>query len=105
MLTAYNLAIPNGAERVLRLVEEEATHRQYIERTLVESHVHSAGRGFWGSMSIVAAFFALAVWCLATGRDLGGVSAMIGALTFLVGTFIQRMKVNQQAEQEKEGKP
>lgn len=105
MLEMYNRALPNGAERVMALAEGEATHRRNIETTLVDAHVGDSQRGFWGALAIVAAFFALAAWCLATGRSVGGVAALLVPLSYLVGTFINRMKVHQGAKQGREGKP
>ncbi len=105
MLEMYNRALPNGAERVMALAEGEAAHRRMIETTLVGAHVGDSRRGFWGALAIVAAFFALAVWCLATGRSVGGVAALLIPLSYLAGTFIHRMSVHQSAKQGREGKP
>jgi len=39
MLTAYNNAVPNAAERILAMAEKQAAHRQNLEERVVKGNI------------------------------------------------------------------
>ena len=45
LLEGYNRAIPNGADRLFTLVEEQSSHRQKIELLVVERQASRSDRG------------------------------------------------------------
>ena len=45
LLEQYNKVIPNAAERILRMAEQEGEHRHYIERELVDAQASQLKMG------------------------------------------------------------
>lgn len=69
MLEAYNRLIPNGADRLMRLVEEQAKHRQTQEARLVHAQISLPSRG-QGIGFLLCLIFGAIGWDLAkNGHD------------------------------------
>ena len=65
MLAQYNQAMPNGAERVMKMIEDEQQHRIDYENTLLQVMAKDTKRGQWLGFGIaVLAMVAagLSVW-------------------------------------------
>ena len=61
-LEAYNLAIPNGAERLFNNFEAQSQHRQAAENRVIDSNLRQAERGqqygfFTMLVAVIAAVF------------------------------------------------
>lgn len=56
LLEKYNEIIPNGAERILAMAEKQSTHREYLEKRVVDGNVSNQTRGsyFGFIISLVA---------------------------------------------------
>ena len=89
-LEHYNRIIPNGADRIMGLVEREAEHRQQQESRVVTCHVQGARRGQLIALSLTLllglAGFALGMnghdWLAATVFT----TTIIGVVTvFVIG--------------------
>lgn len=39
MLARYNEVLPGAAERILKMAEEQSSHRQYLEKAVVNSDI------------------------------------------------------------------
>lgn len=88
MLAKYNDCLPNGAERILSLAENQAKHRQGLESAVVRGNLRAETRGqvcafILGLVAIVGG-----IWLIASGKDALGLSAIITAFTALAATFI-----------------
>jgi len=70
ILSSYNEAVPDGAERILAMAERQAVHRQALETSNLQSHVT---RSYWG---------------LACGFILAMVIVIVGAVLALHGKTI-----------------
>jgi uncharacterized membrane protein len=46
-LAQYNRTIPDGADRILRLTENEQSHRHYCERSIVDSDNKRSNTGLY----------------------------------------------------------
>jgi uncharacterized membrane protein len=62
-LEQFNQIIPNGAERIIRLVEQEQAHRLQYEQDSLKASVRDTKRGQWMGWSISIAAVA---GCIAT---------------------------------------
>ncbi len=88
MLAKYNECVPNGAERILALAENQAKHRQGLEGAVVHGNIRSETRGqvfafILGLLTIGGGF-----WLIANGKDAYGIAAIITAFATLAGVFI-----------------
>jgi len=86
VLEKYNQVAPGLAERIISMAEKQSTHRQGLERTVVESnaYVQKVGPflGFIVAMTAVGGGIEL----ILKGKDGYGLAAIIGALASLAGT-------------------
>jgi uncharacterized membrane protein len=99
-LEHYNRIIPNGAERMMKLVEQEQAHRHSQDSTLVSSHTRLASRGQWVAGSLVVLLTAAGTYLGINGHDtLAGVvfATTIGAVT---AVFVLRRDTAEGATEE-----
>jgi uncharacterized membrane protein len=79
-LSAYASLIPNGAERVMALVERQTEHRHRREH----ADIHQATRGHWMAFTLALALSSLGFYLGLQGHDwLAGLlfTTTIGAIT------------------------
>jgi uncharacterized membrane protein len=88
LLQQYNTMIPNAAERILRMAEQEGEHRHYIEKRLVDAQASQLKLGsifaFVLGMTTVVGGLVL----LYLGKDIGGLGSLIAGLAAIVAAFI-----------------
>ena len=101
ILQAFNLAVPNGGERVMTMAEKQSAHRQEIEKTVINSNA------FVQKIGVVAAFV-ITLTALALGfiptlyeKNALGFILMIGSIGSLVGTFIYGRRSQERERTEK----
>lgn len=94
-MAAYNQHIPNGADRIMTMAEQQSAHRQAQEAKIVASQVSMVEtqntlqlRGQWIAATIALAFLSAAVFLGANGHDwlagvLGG-TTVVGLVTVFV---------------------
>ena len=70
ILEHYERIVPGAADRIIRQWEEQSKHRQHY--TLI----------------LALVIFVLAVWLLATGQGLYGLTLLVGEMVALAGVFI-----------------
>jgi uncharacterized membrane protein len=101
MLARYNEIIPDGANRLIGLVERQQNHRFGLENCVVRSDAHRSTAGLVCGLVIALAFLAAAVAMVLSGHDTAG--TIIGSidLVALVGTFVYGSRTRRQERLEK----
>ncbi|MGH7520277.1 MAG: DUF2335 domain-containing protein, partial [Gemmatimonadales bacterium] len=87
-LAKYEQAIPGSGERIIRMAESQATHRQELEKKVVGSNVFGErlGQVFGFVISLVAI---AAGWDLIrAGKDTIGLTTILSTIVGLVSVFI-----------------
>ena len=88
LLEHYNKVIPNAAERILRMAEQEGEHRHYIEKKLVDAQASQLKLGsifaFVLGMTTVVGGLVL----LYLGKEIGGLGSLVAGLAAIVTAFI-----------------
>lgn len=88
ILEKYNQVVPGLAERILSMAEQQSTHRQQLERTVVESNAFVQKLGpFFGFVIAMTAVVG-GIILIEKGRDGYGLAAIITALASLTGVFM-----------------
>jgi uncharacterized membrane protein len=77
MLARYNDALPDGADRIVKMAEEQSSHRRTME---------SRGQTFAFVLALVAIVGGIVL--IATGHSIAGLVPLIGAIGGLIGVFI-----------------
>lgn len=88
MLREYEEILPGSADRIIRMAERQAEHRQGIEKTVIacKSRSETLGVVFAGLIGLSA--IAGGVFLIAIGRGVEGLVAIITAMGSLVGAFV-----------------
>jgi uncharacterized membrane protein len=77
MLAQYNDAVPDGADRIVKMAEEQSSHRRKIE---------SRGQIFAFLLALVAIVGGIVL--IALGRSAEGLVPLLSAIAGLIGLFI-----------------
>ena len=84
MLQGYEDVVPGAAARILKLAEDEATHRRGMERSFIRYRAGSL------AVSGLIALLLLGggIYLTATGKDLEGLAVLIFEGTALLALFL-----------------
>ena len=87
-LREYAAIIPNGAERIMALVEKESAHRHEQEGAMVKCHTALSKRGQWIGLFLTSLLALIGYWLGINGHDwLAGViftTTIIAVVTVFV---------------------
>ena len=102
-LQAYNHAIPNGADRIVKMAEQQSAHRMGLETTAVQSQQAQAARGqyfglFAAVIAILCATYAAVSGSEAFASVLGGTTVLGLAGAFVSGKYLQKKDLAKKAE-------
>jgi len=102
MVTEEKLSLPEAADRILRMAENQAEHRQFLEKTAIRGDSRRAFCGLWVGGFISFSVLVGAVFLISTGHDVAG--AVVGGLdvvglasVFVYGTVSRRTERTQKA--------
>lgn len=103
-LATYNQIIPNGAERILKMAEDQSAHRIFIETTVVKSQ---QTQGFCGQLfglligltGIGCATFAAVSGQPWFGSIIGGATLVSLVSAFLYSRHAQRKDLDERSQQ------
>ena len=103
MLAQYNDAVENGAERIVRLVENQSAHRIDIEKQAISADI---ARGKWGLVAgivLMLLAFSFSGYLVRIDEIVGGVVVVVATVGFIGGAFIygtisQRQERKERAE-------
>lgn len=101
ILDAYDEVVPGAAERILKLAESQAAHRQSLERKVVESDIYKSYAGLTAAFLIVLASFACAVTIALCGYPWAASPFGVAPLAGLVWVFVRGTESRQAERAEK----
>lgn len=98
VLASYNAVVPNAADRILKMAEDQATHRRTIESAILEASAGSQERGQWFALIFGLALLAASVYLVTLGLKATGVTMILlevvgGAAIFIYAKRRQRKKL------------
>jgi uncharacterized membrane protein len=97
VLTKYNEALPNAAERIVAMAESQLRHRQNLETRVIESNCKAQQRGPVYGLIVCLAAIGGGVYLIHSGQQASGLAAIITPLVGIVGVFIYG-KISQQRQ-------
>jgi uncharacterized membrane protein len=102
VLRGYEELVPGAAERILKMAEEQARHRQGLERIVVAGGSRRANIGMWLGFIISMVVLALSAALIlkdheVAGTVIGSVDLVSLATVFVVGRVDQRTERVQKA--------
>lgn len=87
-LAAYSEIIPNGADRIMAMVEAQSSHRLALERTVISSQQKQEERGQWFGLVIALVFVSCGTYAALNGQSTFGSIVVSSTLLSLVGIFV-----------------
>lgn len=88
MLREYEEVLPGAADRVFRMAEQQAEHRQYIEKQVVASKSRAELLGVIFAGMIVMATVVGGVFLIHDGQSIVGFGTLLAGIGGIAGTFI-----------------
>lgn len=88
ILKAYDEIIPNGAERIFKMAENQSSHRQNLESSVVKSNSRDSLLGIISAFIISIFTVAAGAFCITSGHPVAGTILGGAGLASIVGTFI-----------------
>ncbi len=88
ILEQYEKIIPGAAERILKMAEQQASHRQSLEKRVIAHDTQNATLGILCALLITVGFLVLAGFAIYSGQSLAASIISAISITGLVGTFI-----------------
>jgi uncharacterized membrane protein len=86
----YERVLPGLGDRLIRLTEGEAAHRQLMEKTTVDAAVRNQSRGQIFGFIIAIVVIVGGIVLVALGMNAEGLAAILTPLALLVGAFVYR---------------
>jgi uncharacterized membrane protein len=87
-LAKYNGVIDGGADRVMSMIEGQASHRQDIERRGQDSDIWLRKVGLVGGLLLSAIAIIGGMLLIADGKNIGALGPLIAGLAVLAGVFV-----------------
>lgn len=103
-LAQYDQILPGAAERILKMAEEQASHRRNLEAKVISSGISDSKKGLWFGFFIGLSGFLIVGYCAYLEfQFLAGIIAALD-LGSLVGVFVygSKQKKTERMEKEKE---
>ena len=104
VLTKYNEAVPNAAERILVMAEKQADHRRGLEAKVVASNAFNQTLGSVFAFILGLIAIGGGIYLIASGKSTEGLASIISSLTVLGGIFVygRRQQRRERAEKASE---
>lgn len=102
VLKRFDEVVPGSAERIIKMAEEQSTHRKDLERKVIDSDI---ARSKWGQiLGFLISVAGLVVSGLVAvyGNAIAGSIIGVSTLGTLVGVFMYGSKTRSQEREEKE---
>lgn len=87
-LAQYNQAFPDAAERIMKMAESQALHRQSLEKARVFADIHNEKLGQWLAFVLALVVFVGGVALVWQGKNLAGITLLLAEIVTLAGLFI-----------------
>lgn len=92
VLKEYENILEGSAHRILAMAEKQSSHRRDIEKRTVRGNIFKEILGLFFAFSIVVLAIGGAIFLLANGKTLGGLTTLISSLIGLTGLFLYAKK-------------
>ena len=101
ILRKFNEIVPGSADRIIKMAEEQSSHRKDLERKVIDSNI---SRSKWGQiLGFIIAIAGLAVSCIVAiyGNAIAGGIIGVGTLASLVSVFMYGSRTREGEKEDK----
>lgn len=100
-LARYETALAGCAERIVSMAEEQAAHRRAIEARMIAEKLAAEHRGQVFAFILVLVSMLVGGALIAFDKDIGGLTAILGALASVVAIFVYGRRKDAEERREK----
>lgn len=102
VLAQYNAILPNAANRIVTVFENQASHRISMETLVISADVSRAQWGLRFGFVLALLMLTGGIYLIASGKSVDGFAVLVGEAAILVGSFLygRRQREKQLAEQQ-----
>ncbi len=87
-LARYETTHPGLADRIMRMAEDQAQHRQGLEKAVVVGNLKAQTLGQWFAFILSLVVIVAGVWLVLLGKTSLGVWFILGDVLVIAGVFI-----------------
>ena len=87
-LQEYDNVVPGAGERIIRMAEQQAEHRQFLEKTVITGDTKRADMGLYSGAVIAFCVLGGSIFLIYTGHDWAGAFILSLDIVGLVSVFI-----------------
>lgn len=103
-LEAYNNIIPNGADRIMKMAENQAVHRQGLEKTVIDGDVRRANLGLHYAFLVTLVIFGCGTFLIYNGFAVSGWTIIGADAVFIITAFLKSSSSRREERQQKHQK-
>jgi uncharacterized membrane protein len=104
ILKKFNEIVPGSAERIIKMAEEQSTHRRELEKKVINSDISQSKRGQILGFIISITGLLVSAFVAVYGSAIAGGIIGIGTLASLVSVFMYGSKTRSEEREEGKGK-
>ena len=94
-LEKYEEVLPGSANRILKMAESQAQHRQNLEASVISSDIWMEKAGL-GVASLLGSLILIgSIWLINIGKDIAGFAIIIGESAVFLGIFLYSRRKRQ----------
>jgi len=98
ILKGYNNILPDAAERILVMAENQSIHRQDLEKTLVYGNVRHDFLGMIFGFIICILLILVGAFLAYTDKLVMAFASMLSGVAMIIGAFLQRNRERKREE-------
>lgn len=98
MFSQYNAVVPNAAERILVMAEEQSKHRHFIEKFLIIGESMKSWIGLFFAFLVVVGGMAAGTFLIMSDKEITGLLSMFTPLALVAGIFIYKETTSKNKE-------
>lgn len=87
-LHEYDVIVPGAAERIIKMAEDQAKHRQELERDVIRSDIRDGRTGLYLGFIIGLVAIIMGTYCIAQGHSVAGGVLGGSAVPGLTAVFV-----------------
>lgn len=87
-LARYNDIEPGMADRIVRMAEHQAEHRQRMESAVITGNIRAEARGQHYGLAISLIVVLGSLWLISTGHGVLGLAGIVATLASLAAVFV-----------------
>lgn len=92
ILESYEHILPGSADRIIIMAEEQARHRQRLEKDIITSNITNERSGMWLAFILTLLFMSFGAYLILNNKETAGYFAVFGPVVFHTGNYIYNKK-------------